>query len=60
MERKPLSSVNAKAVKEITQDSKSSMLKFRDGKGRVLFMVDEDNLFDADGNRFEIDVAFMA
>ena len=29
---------------------------FKDGRGRVLFQVSHDDLFDADGNRFEDDL----
>jgi hypothetical protein len=58
-ERKPLSSVNLKAVIEATQAPNTMFVSFRDRKGKIIFKVHEDHLFDAEGNPFEIDVAFQ-
>jgi hypothetical protein len=37
-------------------DIKPQFLNFRSIKGRVIFSVDKDQIFDRSGNRFEIDL----
>ena len=40
----------------LTRSEGSHYILFKDGRGRVLFQVSEDDLFDADGNRFQVDL----
>jgi len=60
MTRKALSSINIKSIVEITQNANGNMLSFRNRAGKIIFQVSEDDIFDANGNRFEIDVAFQS
>lgn len=55
IERKPISSLIGKEIGNIL-DAPRNHVYFLDNRGQILFSVNRDDLFDADGNRLEDDI----
>ncbi len=56
IDRKPISSLIDKTIRDIIDGPSGGYVYFLDDRGGIILMVKREDLFDQDGNRFEDDL----